>query len=147
MMNMDYDDEYPTCENTYATLRIYHEEPEVITQTLKIEPTSIIKKGERRKAKNPRSVSEINGWFLESEYEVKSKDSRRHIDWIIDKLKPVKKSLKTLQNNGAKMDICCYWLSASGHGGPTVSPKQMANLVELNLEVWWDIYYFDDEAE
>ena len=42
---MDYDDEYPTCENTYATLRIYHEEPEVITQTLKIEPTSIIKKG------------------------------------------------------------------------------------------------------
>ena len=45
------------------------------------------------------------------------------------------------------MDICCFWLSASGHGGPTVSPKQMAKLVELNLEVWWDIYYFDDEAE
>ena len=92
---MEYDDEYPTCENTYATLRIYHEglEPEVITQILKIEPTSIIKKGKRRKANNPRSVSKINGWFLESENEVKSNDSRRHIDWIIDKLKSVKKSL------------------------------------------------------
>src|SRR6187551_337836 len=36
------------------------------------------------------------------------------------------------------MDISCYWLSQSGHGGPTIPSTQMRRLVELNIELWFD---------
>ncbi len=44
------------------------------------------------------------------------------------------------------MDIFCYWLSQSGHGGPIVSPAQMGRLAALNIELGFDIYgpYEDD---
>ena len=38
------------------------------------------------------------------------------------------------------MDIFCYWLSASGQGGPTLSPDLMRRLAEAELEIGFDVY-------
>ena len=46
---------------------------------------------------------------------------------------------------GYRMDIFCYWLSAGGHGGPTLSPAIMRRLGELGLEIGFDIYGPYDE--
>lgn len=38
------------------------------------------------------------------------------------------------------MDIACYWVSRSGHGGPTIPPPQMRRLADLNIELGFDFY-------
>lgn len=45
------------------------------------------------------------------------------------------------------MSVDCIWWSASGGGGPTLWPEQMACMAALNLECSFDIsFYGPDEA-
>jgi hypothetical protein len=37
-------------------------------------------------------------------------------------------------------DFFCYWLSASGHGGPEVSPTTLARIAALDLSLGIDFY-------
>lgn len=134
-----YNDEYETCADTYATLRIYPElySPAQVTELLgisgakEVAASSTVKKSVRPAA-----------WFFSSKGVVTSKDSRRHIDWLLDHLKNKKEAVQELHQTSV-IDISCYWLSASGHGGPTISPHQMQRLSELNIEVFWDIYLME----
>ena len=89
---------------------------------------------------NQPKQSKKNGWFLTSKNEVDSKDTRRHIDWIINKIKSKKELINQLQENGVTFDISCFWESKYGQGGPMISPSQMTELSLLNISVWWDIY-------
>ena len=70
-----------------------------------------------------------------------SLDSRRHIDWLLERLLPVSAELTGLRRDGVAMDIFCYWVSRDGHGGPTLSPRQMRDLVTLELDCDWDVYW------
>jgi hypothetical protein len=128
----DYIDDYQSCQDTYATLLIYTGEknPEEISIALDLIPTRISHAYGRH----------LNGWFLSSKEHIDSKDCRRHIDWILDKISDKKDILLNLQNNNIKISIMCMWASQSGNGGPTISPKQMSRLVDLNLEVSWDVW-------
>ena len=49
-------------------------------------------------------------------------------------------SVKMLRQ-GHRLDISCYWLSQSGHGGPTLTPDIMRRLAELVVPVWFDVYF------
>lgn len=140
---MKYIDNYRSCSRTYATLRIYPKSlhPSVITEMLQIEPTDISIKGG-----GPRGKF-VNGWFLSTKDILNSRDSRRHIDWLIDQIDQSADKIAYLFKNGTKIDICCYWGSKSGNGGPTLSPHQMKRLVKHNIEVWWDVYLEKDDDE
>lgn len=140
---MEYIDDYQSCSRTYATLLIYPsgQHPDEITELLGIEPSRTSVKGGGLRGTN------VNGWFLSSKDAVISKDSRRHIDWILDGLERVSTKVKKLQNSGALTAITCFWESVSGNGGPTLSPSQMRRLAELNLEIWWDVYFNDDDDD
>jgi hypothetical protein len=148
---MDYDDEYPTCYRTYATLLVYpgDTDPAVITERLGIEPSCWQRRGEvvQRRADWPPKVAPINGWFLESRGQVESRDSRRHIDWLLDRIAPKAEAVRCLQEMGCRLDISCFWSSQSGHGGPTVPPCQMKRLAEFNIELWFDFYGPHEEAD
>jgi hypothetical protein len=148
-MRRMYNDDYPTCTRTYATLRIYPKmlDPVELTRRLGIEPSIWQRRGElvNPNARKPRTY-ELHGWFLCSKDSVDSKDSRRHVDWLLAILTPKGEILRSLQNEGCRMDVCCLWYSKSGHGGPTLSPYQMAELARLNLELWFDVY-FDGEGD
>ncbi|MFO1379297.1 MAG: DUF4279 domain-containing protein [Chitinivorax sp.] len=132
---MDYIDDYSACESTYATLRIYPGDinPVEITKRMGIEPSKLSMANISRRS--------INGWFLSTKGHVESKDSRRHIDWLLNKIEPVTLQILELQKNGARMDICCFWVSATGNGGPIISSKQMKRLLPLGLDVWWDVWF------
>lgn len=136
-----YQDDYNTCNTTYTTLRIYSESlsPQDITKYLEIEPSEIIDKRIRKDILMDEDIT-LNAWFLTSENIIFSKDSRRHIDYIADKLLPIKEKIKTLARQDVKIDISCFWMSESGQGGPTLSPQQLSKLAELELEIWFDIY-------
>ena len=135
--------DYPTCARTFATLRIYPERltPAEVTSRLGIEPSRSQQKGDPlTKSKQP-VFARMHGWFLTSEGAVESRDVRRHLDWLLEQLGPRADAVRSLQADGCSMDISCYWLSFSGHGGPSVSPGQMRELARLGLELWFDVYF------
>lgn len=140
------DNTYPSCERTYAELRIYPKslDPEVVTNMLGIEPSSTQKKGDIKINSLGRSCkTHRNGWFLSTEEVVVSKDLRPHLDWLLEQLNPIRKALIGVQGlEGMLMTVNCVWWSAGGQGGPTLWPKQMELLAELNLECGFEIAFF-----
>lgn len=144
-----YDDSYPTCEFTYAHLRVYtgEMEPEWVTQRLRVSPTHVNRKGESKVNSLGRErVSKRNGWFLSSEGKSSSLDLRRHLDWLLDKLEPSASQLRELQEApGVTMDVSCIWWSAHAQGGPTLWPEQMRRLANLNLECQFDISFYGED--
>lgn len=145
-----YNDSYPTCEFTHAKLRVYSESmsPEQMAAALQVAPTAVQHKGDVRNPKGRRPIPvQLNALFVESEGSVTSLDARKHIDWVLERLEGRAAQLSSLVAQGARADITCLWISASGHGGPTLSPKQCKQLAELGLDVWFDVYMGGDDAE
>lgn len=143
--NTVYSDDYATCEQTYATVRIYDVDSDHVTNLLGIIPSSS-QPGGRISVRGGESAKRPKGWFLSTEGAIESRDVRRHLDWLLDKLMPQRDALAELRRRGATVDICCYWLSASGHGGPTISPAQSAKLAALGIDCWFDVYFTEDDA-
>src|SRR5207253_2980971 len=127
-----------TCARTYATFCLYQYALDhvLVSEELRIEARMTQKRGEvdHPQAQDP-FIYTTGGWFLSSEGVVQSRDARRHIDWLLDQLEPASRALQKLQTAGCWMEISCYWLSRSGHGGPTLSPYQMSRLAALRLEI------------
>ena len=126
-MNTPYNDDYQTCEETYSTLRIYSRSLDVPKKlNLKPSDTSI--------------YEDVNGYFYSTKNVVDSKDLRRHLDYFIEIFKNKVEILNEIQAEGNQVDLVCYWVSQNGHGGPTLSPKQIVEIGKLNIEIWFDIY-------
>ena len=134
-----YNDDYPTCLQTFATLRFYHEQdsPEKVTKALGIEPSKSQMVGEP--FKRPGARARISGWFLTTEHNVTSKDVRRHIDWILGRIHGRHSAIAGLHTSGWTSDVNCYWLSV-GHGGPMLDPAQMKELAKFGLTCGFDVY-------
>jgi hypothetical protein len=143
-----YDRNYPTCLETYATFRVYSPSmsPEAISAKLGLKPSETMSKGHIRRTRRGGEIeTKINGWFLRSKESIGSRDLRHHLDWLLDRLTGVRHSLLALQAGDAEMDVFCYWVSAYGHGGPTLEPEHMRRLADLNLELGLDVYFADEE--
>jgi Domain of unknown function (DUF4279) len=134
----DYDDNYKTCLKTYASLRIIYEElePDKISKQLGVRPTTSCRKGELNTKKIP---SRIGIWSLSTEGIIKSRDIRRHLDWLVDQLQGKESQFKAWKAQGIKTDVFCYWLS-TGQGGPSISIRNMQRLSTFDLELSFDIY-------
>ena len=129
-----YDDNYPTCEFTHATLRVYHAtaEPGRVSELLNLRPDESLP-ADSGPPKRPSS------WLLSSEGRVRSRDVRRHIDWVLQAIDGRGSELQSLRGEGFSMDVLCRW-DTIGQGGPQVSPQQMLQLANLNLTLGFDIY-------
>lgn len=141
-----YSDDYKSCEETFVTLRVFYDSkpPDFVSDFLKLTPSRVQVKGEEL-GKNSKYNS--NGWFLSSEGAVESRDARRHIDYLLDLVLPVKDKIEELQKSSAQIDITCYWLSKSCNGGPTLSKQQLRKLADLGLNFWFDFYCSDELGE
>ena len=140
-----YDDTYPTCTETYSTLRVFSDqmEPKGLTGALGVEPTSSFRKGD---AYGDGRHRKVNGWFYSTEGLSTSRDTSRHLDLLVDALEGKIRVLDRLREQGCNIDIVSYWVS-TGQGGPQLQPHQMLKLGALGLPVWWDIYFESgDEA-
>ena len=141
-MQNEYDDEYATCVETHASLRIIHDDldPEEITQQIGIQPTWAWRQGQLRPKGNV--ISPIGIWGLTTNF-MKSRDIRRHLDWLIEQMNGKEEILKELQAQGYRMDVFCYWLS-NGQGGPTISLRNMIGLANLGIELGFDFWMNGD---
>jgi len=141
----DYDDSYPTCAETYSTLRVFSDDlaPGEITRALQIEPTESFRKGDSHS--QGRLQRKANGWFYSTQKLCDSKDTRRHIDAILAVLEGKTEWVQKIQHRGCTLDITSYWLSSNGHGGPWLMPEQMLKLGRMGISVWWDVYFSDED--
>ncbi len=135
-----YDDDYATCESTYVTLRIYCDfmTPDSLSEYLGIIPSSIQIKGQRSNLSD--SLITLNSWFLSSENIINSKDSRRHLDYILDIMLTIEEELKSLLDEKTNIDLSCFWSSKDGHGGPLLSQQQSSKLAKFDIDFWYDLY-------
>ena len=140
MPPMNYIDDYPTCEDTYVTLRIYTGEmaPEFVTRMLEVEPSDSLTKGKIAKGRKRPAI--LNGWFLSSQDKVESLDSRRLIDWLLQNFEGKDEQLQKVIAESDEAYVSVYWSSKSGHGGPRLSQNQMARLLRLGVDIDHDIY-------
>ena len=139
MTGLTYDDEYPTCDATYATLCIYGDDldPNAVTSLFGIEPSHTQRKGEHLK----KVVVRRGGWFFSTQNAVVSRDVRRHVNWLIETFSGKEEAFHQLRSQGYETVVSCYWRSASGHGGPMLSPEMMGRLADLGVGIWFDIYF------
>jgi hypothetical protein len=139
-------DDYPTCKDTYVTLRIYHMDldPKNISSLLHLKPTDSQVRGDNWPSKiDPNRKFPTGGWFLCSEGKVLSLDSEKHLRWLVEEIRPHSSAILSLHEQGYKIDICCLWESRNGHGGPTLSPEIMEELSKLKIVLWFDFYLLD----
>ena len=143
-----YDDDWATCAETHAAFRLGGSDvnPDRVTEVLGIQPTYTYRLGDPvGRTGSRRSTS---AWILSSEGQVGSKDLKRHVDWLLDKVEPRADALTRLRmEEGADADVFCLWVSKSGNGGPDLGPRQMARLAGLQLTIGLDLYSLHpDEA-
>ncbi|MBI1384181.1 MAG: DUF4279 domain-containing protein [Rhizobiales bacterium] len=137
---MNYDDAYPTCRETFATFRVItcaHDRARIDASMAGITATKVVE----------RTSTGHLAWLCRTRGQVDSRDVRRHVDWLLDLVEPRSAALANLAGEGAEIDIFCYWLSASGHGGPTLSPAQLRRLAALGIEIAFDVYFDDEPSE
>lgn len=139
-----YNDDYETCAQTYATLRVYDIDPTIVSSVLGLEPNRTQFQGDKMYGRDDSPRYRLDGWFLTSQGSVSSRDASRHLDWLLDRLEPASSRLNELRDRGARMDVSCFWASASGHGGPTIPARLAQRLGAMNLELWFDVYFWND---
>jgi hypothetical protein len=83
----------------------------------------------------------MHGWFLTTHGRLASKDTRRHIDLLLAPLQEVADEVARLQQQGAAMDIICFWHAAPLQGGPALAPRQLQALAQLNIAIAWNIFH------
>ena len=139
-----YDDAYPTCLRTCATLRIFseHLNPDKITGCIGVSATSSFRKGDPHNLGKLRRKN--HGWFFTTEGLSDSRDSRRHLDLILDRLAGRENAIRELREKGCDIDITCFYDSI-GQGGPWLMPYQMRVLGLLDIEIWYDVYFAGEE--
>jgi hypothetical protein len=138
-----YTDDYPTCAEAYATLRLYHSEarPEAVSSALGIEPSDVQHAGDTYQGSGRIRTKKLSGWFLSSEADVSSFDLSKHIQYILGRLSGKEQIIARLIGEGWRADIACMWDSAYGHGGQTLPPDLLRRLGEVGVEVWFDVYF------
>lgn len=143
-----YDDEMKVCERTHASLFLYHDSahPHDVGDALDLLPVEMGVRGERLGYRDgvweeSRKTSPSTYWKITSENEVASRDSSRHIDWLLYQLEGRDEAWRGLLARGWRAKVAVFWESAYGDGGPTTAPSTMRRLGELEIRLWFDVYF------
>lgn len=147
-------DENRNCQKTDAIFRLSGEGLVVaeVTKRLGMEPTWAAEKGELKAGpglRRPR-VRRRGVWFIGSEDAVASTSSERHLLYLLERVEPVAERIaEVVREQGLAVDFFSGWFSASGHGGPSISPDALRRIAALDAVLGYDFYDFSgqDDAE
>lgn len=96
---------------------------------------------------SPRTSRLSWAWSQSTKGHVDSRDSRRHVDWLLAWLQGKTREVEQLQAAGWEVEISVFWHSKNGHGGPVVPPSSMKTMGELGITLGFDFYDSDPEEE
>jgi hypothetical protein len=147
MTNSDNLERFPdnaNCERTHATLRVVHADldPEMITQSVGIAPDAAHKRGEMRLSKSGKKYPYPRGIWNVSTRGWSSRNLEAHIVRLLERVEPsadrIRNVLRT--NPEYRFEIMCFWMSATGQGGPSLSPDTLSRIAALGATLDFDIY-------
>lgn len=147
---MNWLDENPNCARTYAAFRLVGDgiDPQTVSRALDLDPSLARAKGEEIPAgRIGRARRQRTGvWSLSTENLLDSTSPERHLVHLLDAVEPASAELHRLRaTDNLQADFFCYWLSATGHGGPEVSPETLGRIAGLQASLGLDFYGpFDD---
>jgi hypothetical protein len=115
--------------------------PQAITERLAIEPskTSALDPTSRYSSRRKHNV-----WVWSTREILDSTDHIVHLNRIFEVLVGKEGLLESLRTDDCTMEISCFWES-DGQGGPWLDLATIDSLSKLRLEIWWDIYFVQDE--
>jgi Domain of unknown function (DUF4279) len=116
---------------------------------LGLTPTRTFAKGQEvpvgRKGKTTRR-QRTGVWLLGTEDRVESTSLERHLIHLLDAVEHATPALARLRaQRGLTVDFFCFWESATGHGGPEVSPDTLARIAALDAALGIDFYSVDGD--
>jgi hypothetical protein len=91
-----------------------------------------------------RPRREYHYWAWSSDRQVQSLDGLEHVRAVLELLQGKEQLLGQLRAEGCEIDVCCYWVS-SGQGGPFLDVSALGALAHFGLEIWWDVYFGEEE--
>ena len=122
-----------------ATFRAWsdHVPPESIADALGVRPTQLHRKGDPV-SKRSKALRTKHCILIESSLPT-SQPLEDHLVALCDVLEPVASELAAM-NARCEYDIFCGFGSGNGQGGFTLSPKLLARLAALPIELVVDLY-------
>jgi hypothetical protein len=139
-------DENPNCEATHASFRLIGDSlhPPDVEKALRIRGDFSAPKGQIRRAGRlvHRTVRQPTGvWSLTTDGKLACTSIERHLRFLLDQLEPVRENLATLVRDAAlHADFYCYWVSATGQGGPAVSAETLGRIASLSAELDFEFH-------
>jgi hypothetical protein len=141
-------EENPNCQKTHVTFRLMGPTLDLsqVTSVLGLEPSKAFAEGE--KVENLTHPSRPVIWMLSTQALVSSTSLEKHLRFLLDKLEPRSaRLLELVREQSLEMDFFCYWLSATGHGGPELSAETLSRIGALEARLGLDIYFGDYSLE
>ena len=139
-------DENPNCEATHATFRLSGDrlDPGEVEKALGIRGDFSAAKDEIRRggAAVHRTVRQPTGvWYLTTDGRLGGTSVERHLLYLLERIEPVREKVAQLVD-GASLtsDFYCYWVSATGQGGPAVSSETLGRIALLSAELSFEFH-------
>lgn len=115
------DDDYGTCRKTWVELRL-------------AAPALSLPEAAAAFGLAAADFEMADGAIVLSSHDhVVSRDLRRHLDWLLDKLAGCEEALAGLRRRQIHAEVYCPWQGEMG--GPALWPAQMGGLAELRLDL------------
>ena len=132
----------PYCDWVRVTFRVFSEslDPDEITNTTGIVPTSAWKVGERRPFKKPAPLSKQGHWHVMSHRTAKSTNIDDHVEEILQRLEGHADYFAALAEQH-RVDLFIGWSGDTNRGGhPSVSPELARSIEAFGAKIDFDIY-------
>jgi hypothetical protein len=80
-------------------------------------------------------------WYLTTDGRLASTSIERHLLYLLDRIEPVGDDLAELVGRASlAADFYCYWVSATGQGGPAVSAETLGRIAALSAELGFEFH-------
>jgi len=129
--------ENQNCAATHATFRLVGPDirPDLLTRALNISPTFKVAVGEITPKKTRPRTEGI--WAISTKDLLGSTDLESHVAALLDKLPT---GFRDHLPPGSRCEIQCFWRSATGHGGPSLSSSLLARVAAAGIDLDFDFY-------
>jgi hypothetical protein len=128
----DYYGENPACKKTNVSFSISGDnlKPDVITASIKTEPSISYAKGDKFTTKNGRILERPTGlWSLSTDRIMQSKSTQEHAISLLCKLECYQGFFENYINNrNFRVVVAIWWEATDGHGGYTLSSDVIKKL-------------------
>jgi hypothetical protein len=144
--------ENPNCEYTHASFRLVGDEliPATIENRTNLTGDFSSRQNDLRRGRVGRTVRQPTGvWYISSEGRVGSTSLERHLSYLLEIVEPAKRHLlDVIEEQSLRADMFCYWVSATGQGGPEIGSDTLRRISELGASLGFEFHgpWDDDES-